>query len=850
MFPHPTKRALVIGACIALLSSGCAQLTNLPTLTKEDLRFKPPQSSRIYSSDGHLITTLHGEQNRTVIYSLKRIPKHVQDAVIAIEDQRFYQHDGVDVHAIFRALLENAASGEVEQGGSTITQQYVKNTIIAPNSSAARTIRRKIDEAALARQLEEKLSKHEILLRYLNTVYFGEGAYGLQAAAKTYFGKTTHKLNVTEGASLAAIIQNPEDFDPFKHPKANKARRTVVLDKMEELGWLDAAQADKARHNKIDLRPASQKDKYPAPYFVDYVQRLITYDPRFKALGDTPEQRTKQLFQGGLRIHTTVDLEQQAAADAAVRSQLQDDSDPHGSLVAIDPNTGFVRAMVGGRDWFATPKQDPYAKLNLAVLAEPDLGHVKVGKKFEDRAPGTGRQAGSSFKPFALVTAIQQGISLAERFKAAPCMDFPGADAGGNWHVCNYEGESFGGKISLLEATVHSVNVVYAQLILRVGAQAVVDTAAKMGIKTPLLPVASAALGTNPVNPLDMASAYGTFATGGIYHPPVAVKKIIDEHGETIYEDNSKPVKVLEPAVAYIATSAMEQVVTRGTGVNAQIGRPMAGKTGTGQEYRDAWFVGYTPDLVAAVWMGYPQGEIEMKPSCTGSLSACIPTQTLTTGGVTGGSFPALIWKSFMLPALTDVPASSFDVPAIGIVNVTIDTRNGCLAGRFTPDEFKETVTLPRGSEPKETCREPGDRAHGGKTVPDVFGFPADEAERILEDEGFAVARQSQASSSYPPGRVIGQSPDGGDKAPEGSTVTIYVSTSGDDAGGVPDVLGQTRASAESELRSAGYAVRIITEEESSHGQAKKHSGLVWKQDPSGGSSAASGATVTIWVNP
>jgi hypothetical protein len=203
-----------------------------------------------------------------------------------------------------------------------------------------------------------------------------------------------------------------------------------------------------------------------------------------------------------------------------------------------------------------------------------------------------------------------------------------------------------------------------------------------------------------------------------------------------------------------------------------------------------------------------------------------------------------------MLPALTDVPASSFDVPAIGIINVTIDTRNGCLAGRFTPDEFKATATFAKGTEPDETCREPGDRGNGGKTVPDVFGFPAAEAERILEDEGFAVTRQSQSSSSYPPGRVIGQSPDGGEKAPPGSTVTIYVSTSGSDAGGVPDVLGQTRSSAESELRSAGYAVRIITEEESSHGQAKKHSGLVWKQDPSGGSSAASGATVTIWVNP
>ena len=852
---NPFARAAVAGACVLLVGSSCAQLTHLPTLTKDDLKFRPPQSSRIYATDGRLITTLHGEQNRTVIHSLKRIPKHVQDAVIAIEDQRFYEHGGVDVHAIIRAILTNAASGEVQQGGSTITQQYVKNAIIAPHQTAARTITRKIDEAALARQLEEKWSKHRILLAYLNTVYFGEGAYGLQAAAKTYFGKSAHKLTLSEGASLAAIIQNPEDFDPFKHPKANKDRRLVVLDKMEQLGWIDSAHAEEAKHKPLDLRPASQKNRYPAPYFVDYVQRLITYDPRFKVLGQTPEQRTKQLFQGGLRIYTTVDLGDQAAAEAAVRSQLADDGDPHGAMVAIDPNTGFVKAMVGGRDWFATPKQDPFAKLNLAILAEPNLGHVKVGKKYEDVAPGTGRQAGSSFKPFALVAAIKQGISLAEQFKAAPCMDFPGADASGNWHVCNYEGEAFAHKISLLEATVHSVNVVYAQLILKVGASAVVDVAREMGINTPLAEVNAAVLGANPVNPLGMASAYGTLATGGTHHPPVAVKKIEDEDGDVIYRDKSKPDKVLDPAVAYIATSALEQVVQRGTGTYAQIGRPEAGKTGTAQEYRDAWFVGYTPDLVTAVWMGYPQGEIEMKPSCPAvteialDVPSCIPTQTVTSGGVTGGSFPALIWNYFMSRALANVPADGFNTPSFGIVTVTVDDRNGCLAGRFTPEENRVSATFAEGTQPTESCREPGDRSRG-KTVPDVFGFPASEARRILEDEGFAVSETHEASSSYPPGRVIGQSPDGGEKAPPGSTVTIVISTAGDDATGVPDVLGQTRASAESELRNAGYAVRIITAEESNHGQAKKHSGLVWKQDPAGGAEASSGSTVTIWVNP
>jgi membrane peptidoglycan carboxypeptidase len=277
----------------------------------------------------------------------------------------------------------------------------------------------------------------------------------------------------------------------------------------------------------------------------------------------------------------------------------------------------------------------------------------------------------------------------------------------------------------------------------------------------------------------------------------------------------------------------------------------MAGKTGTAQEWRDAWFVGYTPDRVTAVWMGYPQGEIEMKPACTSSTSACIPTQTITSGGVTGGSFPALIWNYFMSRALANVPANDFNQPDIGIVTVTIDTRNGCLAGRFTPDEFRASATFAEGTEPDETCREPGDRSRGGVTVPDVFGFPAAEAADVLERAGFGVSRTTEPSSSYPPGRVIGQSPDGGEKAPRGSTVTIVVSTEGEDeSASVPDVLGQSRSSAESELRDAGYAVRIITEKESAPGQARKNSGRVWKQDPAGGSSAAKGATVTIWVNP
>ena len=857
----PLRSLIALLAAAAMVGTSCAQLADLPRLSEQDLL--PPnlaQSSKIYDRAGSLITTLHEEQNRTII-PLRQVPKHVQDAVIAIEDQRFYEHDGVDVRAILRAIVTNAASGEIREGGSTITQQYVKNILIAPGETAPKTFERKINEAALARQLEQKLSKEEILERYLNTVYFGEGAYGLEAAAKTYFGKPARKLELHEGAMLAGIIRLPEQYDPYKNMIAARARRDLVLDKMAQLDHITESAAAAAKAKKVKLQRVANKDTYPAPYFLDYVQRIITYDPRFRMLGKTAQQRQQQLFTGGLKIHTTVDLDMQAAAEAAVRSTLPNPSDPHGSLVAIEPDTGEVRALVGGRDWFARPKQDPYAKLNLAILAEPGLGRVKVPgtkNKYENRAPGTGRQAGSSFKPFALAAAIKDGVSLSKTYKAQACMTFPGADAGGDWRVCNYESSDFGAKLPLLEATVFSVNVVYAQMILDIGEEKVVEVAEDMGINTTLPVAPSVALGTGAVNPLGMASAYSTFATNGMHHPPVAITKITDPNGKVLYDKDEDetlaPSEAIEPAVAYITTSALEQVIQRGTGTAANIGRPAAGKTGTAQEYRDAWFGGYTPDLAAAVWVGYPDGEIEMKASCAGSISPCRPTR-IDQKGVTGGSYPADIWAAFMRNALAGTPASAFDKPAFGFVTKTIDIRTGCLASKLTPQEYRQTAVFPTGAAPKETCRAPRE----GHPVPDVFGFPVDEARSILEDEGFVVEEIQEYSGTYPPGTVIGQDPRGGQKVPRGSTVILVVATTDrseqgrdddPDTSTVPDVLGYTRGQAEAELKNAGFKVEIVYEEESSRKQARRNRGRVWKQSPAGGTEAERGSTVTIWVNP
>ena len=843
------RRIPLLIAALALCMTSCAslmeQFEDLPQLSEKDLRFKLAESSRIYDGDGNLMTTLHETENRTVI-PLRAMPRHLRRAVVAIEDERFFEHEGVDLRAILRALVTNATSGEIREGGSTITQQYVKNVIIAPGAIAEKTLRRKIIEAALSRQLEKRLSKKEILERYLNTVYFGKGAYGVQAAALTYYGKPASKLTLGEAAMIAGVIRSPESYDPYENPRQAKDRRNTVLAKMEDLGWASPQKVAKASRAGLGLQEEQTTGEYPAPYFIDYVKRLITYDPRFAVVGETISDRTNRLFQGGLEIHTTVDMDAQVAAENAINSILPNETDPAASLVAIEPDTGYVKAMVGGDDWFASRKEDPYAKLNLAILAEPDLGCTNIAGTSEcaNRAPGTGRQAGSAFKPFALAAALENGIPLSKSYKAGACMDFAGADSGGNWHVCNYEGGDFGNELSLLEATVSSVNVVYAQLILEVGEQEVVDVAEAMGINIPLLAVPSAALGTNVVNPLGMASGYATFATNGIHNPPVAITRIVDTTtGKTIYKDETEGERAIDAGVAYLTTTALEAVIERGTGTNAQIGRPAAGKTGTAQEYRDAWFGGYTPDLAAAVWVGYPEGEIEMKASCAGSTSPCRPTR-IDGQGVTGGSYPAMIWQRFMSAALIGVPATDFTQPDIGLVTVVIDSRTGCLAGSYTPDEYAVSATFARGTEPEEKCRS----RRPGTEVPDVFSFPVDDARALLERAGFEVSAVEEPSSTYPPGRVIGQSPEGGETAPEGSTVTIYVSVA-DNRSNVPDVLGYSSGDAQSVLRNAGFDVTVVSESEPGRrGNSGKN--RVWKQSPSGGTPAQQGSNVTIWVNP
>ncbi|MDQ3953921.1 MAG: transglycosylase domain-containing protein [Actinomycetota bacterium] len=829
------RLAIVFCALLAVLGTACEQLENLPKLTAADLR-EPnlAQTSKIYDADGNLLKTLHGIENRTVI-PLKKIPRKMQRAVIAIEDERFFEHDGVDYQAIMRAAFANAASGSIQQGGSTITQQYVKNAIISPGASADKTFERKVDEAVLALQLEEELSKKEILSRYLNTVYFGNGAYGVQAAARTYFRHSAKKLTLKESALLAGIIRSPETYNPHQNREAALKRRGVVLDKMLELGWANEAKVAKIAGKGMGIEELKEEGRYPAPYFVDYVQRLIKFDKeRFPMLGETIEEREQRLFTGGLKIHTTVDLGIQAAADAAVNAYLTETTDPYGSLVAIDPHTGHVKAMVGGRDFFSEKKTDPYAKINLAIQHEPNLGRVKDcgADEYEYRAPGCGRQAGSAYKPFALVAALEEGISLSDTYEADDCISFPEY----NWHPCNYEEGAFG-ETSLLKATAYSVNVVYAQVALEVGPEDVVRKATQMGITTPQDPYASAVLGTNEVNPLNMTSAYGTLATNGVHHPPVAITRIEDANGKVIYRDPKVKEKVILPAVAYITTTALEDVVEYGTGGNAElVGQYEAGKTGTAQGYSDAWFAGYTPNLAAAVWVGHPAGQISM--------------ESTRIGPVFGGSWPALIWQHFMtaMSGTEYAGTTPFPEPDVTLITLEIDRDTGCLANDLTPDEDKEIAEFIPGTEGDVVaCR--GERGETA-TVPDVVEYEAPAALETLQSAGFEVAQEYEATSTYPPGRVIYQDPEGGTEVAKGTTVTITVSTTSEGDGTVPSLLGVPSESAQDALVARGYMPDVIEQAESSKGQAKKNSGLVWKQDPSSGTEAEPGTTVTIWVNP
>ena len=641
------------------------------------------QRSVVLANDGSLLAVLHREENRKSV-PLSAVPQVVIDTVLAVEDSAFYEHGGMDLRATARALVSNVSAGDVVQGGSTITQQLVKNALLTPKQDLSR----KVEEAVLALRLEDQMSKDEILERYLNTVYFGNGAYGVQAAAEVYFGVGAEQLGQPEAALLAGLIRNPIGYDPFLYPEVAKKRRDIVLDRLVTLGRLDDREAGRIRaepvpteRRNLDLLPK------PKDYFVEEVTRRLLDDPR---LGDDDAARYNALFKGGLTIKTTLDPRLQALAEEAVTSIVPDPTGPFtASLVSVDPASGAVRALVGGRGF------------------ETD--------KFNIATQGTGQQPGSSFKPFVLATALEQGISPEASIDGrGPCLIPNPGGTPDPYEVENFEG-SAGGVISLADATRNSVNCAYARLGLIVGLDKVAETAARLGITTQLpADRPSMSLGSLEVLPLDMAGAFATFAADGVHHDPYFVDEVLDRDGELLFGGGSEGLQVLSPDTARLTTSVLEQVVTAGTATRARFanGRPAAGKTGTTSDYADAWFVGYVPQLATAVWMGSPEGNIEMR----------------NVGGVrvTGGSYPARIWQAFMGPALAGQPVEPFPDPP------PIAGRSRLEGPAPPPSEGggPAEVAAPAAEEPPEAPSVPaegGTGDAGGGRLPGQGAGPGDE---------------------------------------------------------------------------------------------------------------------------
>jgi penicillin-binding protein 1A len=578
------------------------------------------QTSLVYDADGKVVDQLYGVQNRFVV-PLEGVDPTLREAVVAIEDHRFYEHRGLDFEAIGRAAVENVQSLSIQEGGSTVTQQLIKNTYIAQDERFIPSFERKFVEASLAWQYEKENSKGEILEQYLNTVYFGSNAYGAEAAAKTYFNKKAVDLTLPESALLAGIINLPGIYDPFADPESAKERRNVVLDRMLEYGFITKEEHDRAVASKLVLSRGRIQYQADNEYFLNAVRNELAEE-----YGD------EAIYEGGLKIYTTLDPGLQEAANTAVDSIVNPEAgDPSASLVSVDPATGAVRAMVGGSDF-------EQVKFNLATQAH--------------------RQAGSSFKPFVLAEAIDQGISP-ETLYVSKDLSIDMGENAERYEVSNYDFIERG-PITLMKAMADSDNTVFVQLALDLGLQNVVEMAHEIGVETEVDAYPSTAIGglRVGVTPLEMASAYATFANLGTHMEPYLVEKVSREEGgeEVVFEDHRlSGNEALSRDEAAVVTESLRGVVERGTAsyyhdLEAEIGRPAAGKTGTSNEFMDAWFIGYIPQLSTSVWVGYPDERRSM-----------VDINGLPE--INGENYPLDIWSLYMQSVVQRFPVQAFDEP-------------------------------------------------------------------------------------------------------------------------------------------------------------------------------------------
>lgn len=678
------RRQVVLAVVAALFATACGAVSEstsgiveleLPDI--EAVPIEPPEQTFVYDGDGHQLAVLRTEFREHA--SLDEMPAALLDAVVVAEDQRFWLHGGLDARGIARAALTNVAAGEVEQGGSTITQQLVKNTYMP---EADRSPKSKLREAILTRQVEEEHSKEQILEDYLNTVYFGNGAYGAQAASETYFRKDVSDLDLQESALLAAIIRSPESLNPERNPDGARERRDLILDAMAAQGLLDRGLADIAQNRPVNVATRPAAPDTVEPRFVDYVVRYLLDEDTF---GADEAERAQRLFGGGLRIYTTLRPDLQAKAVAAARQFLPDASDPEVAIASVVPQTGEIVALVGGRNYSEN-------QFDLATQAQ--------------------RQPGSTFKTFVLAAAVTSGAG-------------PDATVSGNqgvfrtpegvrWTVRNYDRVSYG-TITLREAVRASVNGAFARLILDAGVGRVVALAHAMGVQTPLEETAPIALGSEEVTTLDMASAYATLANLGEHVPATPIDRIEDAQGRVVWVPDDRPRRALDPSAAFVVTDMLRTVVESGTGTSAAVpGWEVAGKTGTVQDYKDAWFVGYTPTISTAVWVGYREA----------------PRPLLNIRGVrrvTGGSIPARIWQAFVSAALEGVTPVSFSLPQQYYEVLEIDPVTGLRAAPWCPGEEK---AVPRIVVPRATCPSPAPAppaATAPPRDPDVCADPPSE---------------------------------------------------------------------------------------------------------------------------
>lgn len=568
----------------------------------------PDAASQFYDINGNVIYTTLSEERRVPV-SIDKIPKHVQQAFIAIEDNRFYEHSGIDYRGTARALVSTLSGREV-QGGSTITQQLAKNAFLTQE----RSIIRKIKEAFIAKELEHKYTKDEILTMYLNQIYFGQGAYGIESASLYYFGKHVQNLDIAEAATLAAIPKSPNYYNPFENPKESKNRQELVIDQMVKYGFISADSAAKAKVKKMVYSTSHKQQNNPRGYFFDMISQKVI-----------AEVGADALYKGGLKIYTTLDMDMQLAAEKAMRhlpnyyTDSKKLTQPQMALAAVDPKTGYVKAMIGGRG------QDKFNRATLAV-----------------------RQPGSAFKPFVYLTAMQNG------FTPASIIEDKEEEFAKGWKPQNSDMQ-WHGKVSLRTALKRSLNVPTIKLAREVGVDKIVANVEKMGITTLVDSGAysdvnlAMALGglSKGVNPLEMASAYGVLATNGLYNKPIALLKIVDRDGKVLYQAKPQSKRVVDAASAYLTTNMLEDVLVSGTGGGMGIGRPAAGKTGTTDTYIDAWFVGYTPDLSTAVWVGDDNNK---------------PMQRMYGSGA-----PLSIWHEFMINALASTPRTGFSNPGVAV---------------------------------------------------------------------------------------------------------------------------------------------------------------------------------------